>query len=143
MVVGKVYVNRPVADVFDFVSDIRNEVEWRAGTLAVELSSGEPIGEGTAGASTVVFMRRTIDVEWRFAEFEPHVHFARVITAGPRAGIERCRFVPFATLGTTVSFEIEVAGSGIMGVLSPALRPGLKRELDGDLRRLKSMLESP
>jgi hypothetical protein len=37
-------INRPIEDVFEFLSDAENDVKWRSGVLDIKGSSGIPVG---------------------------------------------------------------------------------------------------
>ena len=44
---GSLYINRPPAEVFDFVSDERNEPSFNRGMTSVMLTTPPPIGVGS------------------------------------------------------------------------------------------------
>lgn len=40
-------IARPAAEVFAFVSDVRNDPQWHADVLEAQLLEGEPVGKGS------------------------------------------------------------------------------------------------
>lgn len=50
-ITGEITIDRPVATVFDFVADERNEPKYNPEMVRSELVAGEPIGVGTRFAA--------------------------------------------------------------------------------------------
>jgi carbon monoxide dehydrogenase subunit G len=67
---GETTIARPAGEVFDFVSDPRNEPKWLPGAESVELTSGEPVGLGSTFLGRYA---RAGEVRLELVEFErPH-----------------------------------------------------------------------
>jgi uncharacterized protein YndB with AHSA1/START domain len=64
---GEAIISRPIEEVFDYVSDPRNEPEWLPGATAVEKTSDGPVGPGS---TFVGHYNRAGRVELELIEFE-------------------------------------------------------------------------
>ena len=62
-----VYIDRPVDEVFAFLSDFENIPKWNYYVLDVKQLSESPIGVGT----TYHQVRKTDEQDFRIIEFEP------------------------------------------------------------------------
>ena len=136
----KVFINRTAALVFTFVTDLENEPRWRSNTMAVDVAG--PVGLGSEGHTDFRFMGRAVDSGWRVVEFEENALLCVEYSSGVRGGRDRYRLEPFGLYGMTLTVEVEIAAAGLLGLMTPALRPGLKTQLQRDLFSLKRILEN-
>ena len=68
-----VVINRPLADVFAFVSDPRNDSKWRRDVVAVRSTSNRPPAVGSTFTWVVKPPAgREDEMEIELAEYEPH-----------------------------------------------------------------------
>ena len=44
-----IVINRPAADVFDYVMEVPHDAQWRSGVVEASFTSDGPIGVGTTG----------------------------------------------------------------------------------------------
>ena len=54
-------INRPIEEVFAFISNPENQPRWRAGTLEVARNSSEPLGVGSVFRGRFTFLGRPFD----------------------------------------------------------------------------------
>ncbi len=66
---SSVVIKRPVADVFDFVSDTRNESKWHTDVVDAEPISDDPTGVGSRFRWVMNFMGKR-EAVMRVARFE-------------------------------------------------------------------------
>jgi carbon monoxide dehydrogenase subunit G len=71
-----VTINRPLEDVFAFVSDPQNWSKWISGSAEVRRTSTVPIGVGATFTQVTHFLGRQFEVNGRVTEFEPDRKFA-------------------------------------------------------------------
>ena len=67
---GEIVINRPVEEVFDVVSDERNEPRYNPRLLWVEKISSGPIGRGTRFKAATKAMGRPVEMTIEFTEYE-------------------------------------------------------------------------
>ena len=66
---GSLEIGRPAADVFAYLSDVKNNIEWESSVVEMELTSEGPIGVGSKGRRVEKFMG-TEEGTWEITEFE-------------------------------------------------------------------------
>ena len=133
-------INRPVADVFAFVADGTNAMQWRPAVLDVAHVSGVGTGaiyrQGVKGPGG-----RRIAADYEVTAFEPNRRLAFRAIAGPVRPTGEYRFEASGDQ-TTVTFSLEVTLSGWKALLMG--RP-VQATMDREVRNLdalKRILES-
>ena len=136
-----VRINRPLAEVFAYVSDPSNFPDWNSAVQAMHLTSPHANDEG----STYVMERQlptgraTNELEI-VTRREPE-EFAIRTTAGPTPFAYRYRFA--AENGETViHLEAELELTGIGAVMPGRAGRAVKRGVDDNLATLKRTLEA-
>jgi uncharacterized membrane protein len=136
-----VRINRPLAEVFAYVSDPSNFPDWNSAVQAMHLTSPHANDEG----STYVMERQlpsgraTNELEI-VTRREPQ-EFAIRTTAGPTPFAYRYRFA--AENGETViHLEAELELTGIGAVMPGLAGRAVKRGVDDNLATLKRTLEA-
>jgi uncharacterized protein YndB with AHSA1/START domain len=140
-----VEVERPVGEVWDFVSDLGRLPEWLDEFQAVVQESDGPVGTGTIFRYTLAPGHRSATLE--IVEWEPG---HRLAWDGP----------PLPWLGGAArprgSFEVREAGegrtrfvsryqpelTGTMALMRPFLRRWLRKRRAADTKHLKQLLEA-
>ena len=133
-------IERPLGDVFAFVSDCRNEPRWHTDVVEAEPMGNDPIGVGTR-ERWKMFGGRWENV-MRVVRFVPG---ELIELDGERrgAGIHvalRYSFQPIAS-GTRFSRRIQIEMSGPARLLTPLYRLGAPRRNRQFTRNLKGILE--
>jgi len=133
-------IRRPVEEVFTFVSNYQNSPRWVSGALEHTKVSAGPIGVGTVIRTT----GRTMGV---------HVEAMRIVTAyepyAKYAFKSEYRQVPLTTTfffepvqgGTRLTIAVEGEPAGLFKAATPLVLGTIRQQFEGDLRRLKSLLE--
>jgi uncharacterized protein YndB with AHSA1/START domain len=134
-----VRIERPVEEVFDYVSDPGNFPRWNSAVQAVRVSSGE------GGPGSTYLMER--DLPGGRAENELEVlasdrpaEFAIRTTSGPTPFVYRYSFESDDG-GTLLQLAAEVELSGIAGALGPLGARVVKRGVDANFATLREILE--
>lgn len=68
---GTVEIERPAAEVFDFIADFENNPKWQGGMRACRWTSEGPIGVGSTYVQEASFLGRRIETSFRVTEYEP------------------------------------------------------------------------
>jgi len=132
----EVTIDRPVADVFAYVSDVRNLPHWQESAEAAEW-----IEEGKRFRERRSFVGRTAQLELEVTECDENRRFDVRSVSGPvRFDIRHS----FAEAGDATRLSV-TADAKIGGALKFAARMAqgqAERQFRGDLERLKQILES-
>jgi uncharacterized protein YndB with AHSA1/START domain len=133
---------RPPAEVFAFVSDVRNEPQWHTDVLGAKLTGGTSVGKGSRfavkfkpfmgqseGAITVVEYDapRRVVFRGRMGKMEPTViHIVEPDDGGSRF---------------TRRFEMEP--HGLLRLMAPLMGGMFRKQNAGFVANLKRVLEGP
>jgi uncharacterized protein YndB with AHSA1/START domain len=134
-----VSIDRPVAEVFEFVADGRNGARWRSGVLDVSHQSGEGVGavyrQGVRGPGG-----RRIAADYEITSYEPERLLAFRAIAGPVRPEGSYRFLAdSARTVVTFSLHVELTGWKRL-VMGRAVQSTMDAEMNA-LDKLKSTLE--
>jgi uncharacterized protein YndB with AHSA1/START domain len=135
-----VTINRPPAEVFDFVADGTTATRWRPGVLDVALVSGSGVGaqykQGVKGPGG-----RRVDADYEVTAFDPGRHLAFAATAGPVRPTGEY-VLEAVTEGTKITFSLTAELGGIKGLfMGRAVQSSMDTEV-GSLATLKRVLET-
>ncbi|MCO1660237.1 SRPBCC family protein [Pseudonocardia humida] len=133
-------VDGPAARVWELLGDYRRDPEWRAGVTTMDPSPAGPAAPG-----------QTTDEQMRFAG-RAYRNGGRVESVGPgrtlswrtTSGIDAdgSRTVEELPGGRSrVRVQTNVRPDGVNRLLAPVLGVLLRRQLVGDLRRLRALVE--
>jgi len=136
-----VRVQRPLEEVFDFVSDPLSFPRWNSAVQAVNNTSGVA---GEVGST--YSMRRELPTDQVENELEVLVRerpseFAIRTTSGPTPFHYRYRFAPDGA-GTVVHLDASVELPGVAGRLGPLAARAVRRGVDANFAVLKRTLEA-
>ena len=135
-----VSINRPVGEVFAFVADGTDAMQWRPAVVDVALVSGKGTGavyrQGVKGPGG-----RRIAADYEVTAFEPDRRIAFRAIAGPVRPSGEYRFDAVGD-ATTVTFTLEATLTGWKALL---MGRAVQISIDGEMRTLdtlKRILES-
>jgi uncharacterized membrane protein len=134
-------INRPVEEVFAFVSNYENLPKWNSLSSEVKKTSEGPIGVGTTYRTVVKFLGQRIEGETEVTEYEPNRSIAHKAKSGPFPVENRTTFERVEG-GTQVSFITEAEPGGFFKLAEPLLVSMLKRQFEGDFANLKDLMEA-
>ena len=137
-----VTVNRPVAEVWDFISNFENTTRWSRGVLEARQTSDGPLGVGSTLRTVVKAFGRRRTADYLVTEYEPNRAFAFEVTSGPMTSRARYSVEP-AGAGTRLTASGEAEATGPYKLLAPVLVSTVKRHSQNDLANLKRILEAP
>ena len=136
-------INLPTEEIFAYMTDVENLVEWSSAVIAVRKTPPGAIHVGETFRSTIRFLGRWRDIIFEVVEFEP----GHYLTLKSVSGVSPCvfcyRFVPVEGGETNVSLEAVINFTGgVLGLAEPVLARAIRRQLDHDLLTLKDLLEA-
>ncbi len=136
------HIQRPVAEVFSYVSDPGELATWQTNTVSAFQEGEGPVGLGTRLRE----VHRTpggkeVESLVEVSEYEPDRTFAlRVIEGTPVHA--RITFEP-TERGTLMRLRAHGQLTGVMRLAQPLLQLALKRQFAGYCATLKRVLENP
>ena len=136
-----VTVNRPVEEVWHFISNFENATRWSRGVLEARQTSDGPLGAGSTLQTVVKAFGRRRTADYLVTEYEPNHAFAFEVTAGPMTSRARYSVEP-AGAGTRLTASGGAQATGLYKLLGPVLVHTLERHSQDDLSNLKRILEA-
>jgi uncharacterized protein YndB with AHSA1/START domain len=136
-------INRPVEDVWNYITDISNMPRWEdSGAVWRQMSEG-PIQVGTSIQSSIMFLGRTVTFDLRVTDFERNRTFSVEAVAGRTRGTKvSYLLVPVEDGKTTLSRVTDARFHGIARLLQPFVGSVTKRTGALEARNVKRILES-
>ena len=135
-----VTINRPIEEMFAFVSDLDNQTRWRSGLELAELTSDESFGVGATYREVERFLGRKMERTMEVTGFEPNVKCSFKSTSGPVAFSATISFEAHEG-GTRVSMAADAELGGFFRVAEPMVVRMGRRQMESDMADLKDLLE--
>jgi uncharacterized membrane protein len=129
-------IDRPVEEIFAFLSDFENIPKWNYYVLEVRQLSESPIGIGT----TYHQVRRTDQQDFRIIEFKPN-HTVAVKTLPQSSPSFERRFTLYEEGGTARLRDEWKLDTGRPALLERLARGGVRSAVAENLAKLKELLE--
>ena len=135
----RVETTRALAEVFDFLADIRNEVAWNPRVVQLDKTSSGPIAAGTTFRGRYHGLG-PLETELTAYERPGRLGFRSV---GPRARLTGTFTLTPTQHGTSVVLVADLQPQGVFKLLEPLMAPMLKRQNAAAAARLQQALEQP
>jgi uncharacterized protein YndB with AHSA1/START domain len=136
----QVGIDRPVEEVFAYVSDPRNFPSWNSAVREVRLISGAANGRGSTYTMERQLPTGVATNQLEIVAREQPYEFTIRTTAGPTPFLYRYRF-GVENGETIVRLDARVELGGVAAVLPQIARIGVKHGVDDNLAALKLILE--
>jgi hypothetical protein len=135
-----IVIQRPLGIVFALVSNYQNSSLWVSGALEHRKITPGPIGPGTVIRTRGRFMGQQIEATRTVIVHEPNARYAF------RSAYQQVPFTTtfvFEPLGNSTQLTATVEGepTGLYKAAMPLILNLIRQQLEGDLRRLKKLLE--
>lgn len=140
-VTESVTIDRPVDEVFDFLTDGGNRPKWDASVVSEELTSAGPLGVGSTLHTRQRAMGQEVDFTWRVTRFERPAGMTVVSTSGPLPTTLVFEFAPNGER-SAVRATIEGSPTGMMRLAEPLISDMVRTTLATGLARAQALLES-
>jgi len=133
-------IDRPQKDVFAFVADPGNMSKWNSAVVSLEQIAPGKVGVGTKFKSIGEMMGRRIEGEMQITAYEPDTKCGFQVTAGP---MQVNITLSFKTVGTGTKINLNAQGNpgGLFKLAEGVLAGQVKSMMEGNLARLKTVLE--
>ena len=137
----KVVTTWDADSVFDYLLNFEHSREWDAGTLTSERVEGDG-GVGTRYRNVTRFLGRETTLDYEVEKVVRGRHF--VITGGNKTVESEDTVIVTPTIsgGAEVEYRARMTFKGIAAMLSPVLKPFLRRLADDTREQLHATLEA-
>lgn len=138
----RIRVERPIDEVFSYVSDVGNLPQWNSAVQSTRRTSRGDVD----GIGATYSMLRTLPTGQARNDLEVVAHdrpseFVIRTTSGPTPFVYRYRLSPHAD-ATILHLEGEAELGGTAGFLAPLVRRAVQSGVDRNLSTLKTILET-
>lgn len=135
-----VVINKPVAEVFQYVSNGATAPKWQGGVEAI-IPEGPPNVVGSKYTEVRKFMGQEMKSTLEITAFEQNARWAAKVLKGPVPYQVTVTFEPSAG-GTKMTTRVEGEPTGFFKVAEGMFRGQLEKSLEEDGQRLKGILEA-
>jgi len=137
---NSVQINRPVEEVFAFVTNIDNLPLWAGPVTEARQTSEGPIGVGTTQIQLAQFLGRQLETTQEVTEYKLNKKLSTKSTSGPLPLEIHYTFEPFGE-GTKIMVEADLDAGGFFKLAEPLAGRMLNRQTASDVQTLKELLE--
>ncbi len=139
-VARSITINRPVAEVFAYVSDLSNEPAWHTDVLEARQTSEGPIGIGT---TFLIRVKPSMGVSEGLEEVIGFELNRKQVLRGEMGSMRPTITDLFEPADGRTKFtrRIQIEASGLMKLMLPLVRPMIGKSNTGFLANLKQVLE--
>ncbi|NIS83505.1 MAG: hypothetical protein GTO14_25655 [Anaerolineales bacterium] len=138
---GSVVINRPVEEVFAFLTNPENASVWQGTVLESKQTSDGPVGVGTTGHGVSQFLGRRIESDWEVTEYEPYTKASLKSTSGP-VPYEQSATLESIGEGTKVTLVARYEVGGFFKLAEPIVARLSQRQSEADFANLKDLVEA-
>lgn len=136
-----IVIDRPVADVFAFVTDQTNAHKWQRGIVGVRRLTADPIGVGTRHEVVRKFLGREISLTNEYVRYDPNQVVTFTAISGPTA-MDVSYLTEPVPGGTKLTCQMRMDQRGVFRLTDSIVGRSMKRDFAAAFRTLKGMLES-
>ena len=137
-----IVINRPVAEVFAFVTNFENLPQWESNFRKVRLLASTPTGVGTTYQCDLKLPGQTATSKFEITEYEVNKKIAfEAEQAGPAKPNGSFRFESVAD-GTKITLLPRPEFRGFFKLLEPMMAGYVRKQNQDHLVKLKILLES-
>jgi uncharacterized protein YndB with AHSA1/START domain len=133
-------IDRPVEDVFGYVTDVTNDPAWHTDILEAHKTTEGSIGVGTVWHTRFNPTMGISEGDMRVVTFEPNRRQVMQGDVGPMHPTLIYELEPVDG-GTRFTRHVQISVSGWMKIMSPMMRMMLPKQNKGFLANLKLVLE--
>ena len=136
---ASVTVNRPLEEVFRFMTDNQNALQWQSGLLEARVTN-DVVGIGKTWVDVVQVLGRRIEIASELTEYEPLRRIGFRSTSGPIPLEGSYLYEPDGE-GTKVTFTLQGEAGGFFRLAEPIVARLTQRQWETNLANLKDLLE--
>ena len=135
-------INRPLDEVFEYVSDMENLPQWGGGVIGAKRVTNGPIGVGTVFRLTAKPPVGPVAYsDYEYTEYERNRKYTAVGEVGPIPFTETWVFDSIPT-GVSIHIQMWLKPGGFLKLLQPFLGLMFGVWIRSDFSKLKRVLEA-
>src|SRR5215210_3075614 len=135
-------IDRPLQEVFDYVSDVGNYPEWMADALKVRKDTEGPPQHIDKFTVAIKSVGRRFETPYERTSYEANRRYTDRAVGGPVPNQRwNCTFQEVPG-GTRLTRTVEAEMSGILKLLEPIQKRAAERGLRRDFKTLQDVLEA-
>jgi len=135
-------INRPLEEVFNYVSDVANFPEWTAHTLEVRKDTVGPPQQGDRFTLAIKSVGRRFETPYERTSYEPNRRYIDRAVGGPIPNQQWEYTFEEIPGGTSLKRAVEAEPGGLLKLVEPLQKRAVTRQLRTDLQTLKDLLEA-
>lgn len=135
-------LNVPIEQVFEFVTDIENLPTWAGAFDDIRNFSGNPVGVGSTWTSVSKFMGREVISDCKMTTFDAPTRLIFSITNMAGDGNNIWTLEKLDENRTRFTLRLKGKAKGIAVMAVGLIRSQADKQMNGDLAKLKKMLEA-
>ena len=137
---NSVVISQPVEQVFEFVTNIQNNVKWQTDIMELEITSESPFGLGASYRCVNRFLGKRVESEGVITDYEPDKACHLRITSG--ANTAECSMLFEAEEGGTKFTASGVYDPGLFKLVKIIVKRKVNQQMKKDMLKLKHILEN-
>ena len=137
---GSEPLNRPPAEVFAFIADVRNDPRWHTDVLEARLIDGTTVGVGSTFEIRTKPVMGISGGTVTVSEYDPPSRIVFVVRMGKLEPTTTFTIVPDGT-GCVVTRRIDMEPQGLMRAMAPFMIGMMRKRNAGFLANLRRVLE--
>jgi dehydrogenase/reductase SDR family protein 12 len=135
-------INRPLEEVFNYVSNVGNFPEWTAHTLEVRKDTAGPPQQSDRFTLAIKSVGRRFETPYERTSYEPNRRYTDRAVGGPIPNQRWDYTFHEVPSGTRLTRAVEAESAGLLKLLEPLQKRTVQRQLRTDLKTLKDVLEA-
>jgi uncharacterized protein YndB with AHSA1/START domain len=137
-----VLIDKPIEQVFEFVTTPENDAKWYLGLESRDHTPGEPPGVGSTSQSEIRFSGVSLTVEWEVTAYDPPSMIKVKTIKGPVTIEAGYTFETIDGEQTKVSVMGEADVAGVFSLAEPLVERMAQRQWEASFENLKDVLEA-
>lgn len=135
------FINRPLQEVFDFMSNPANFAQWQSGTKSAKWASEGPVGIGSIFNSIGEMMGREMKMDLEITQWSPPTVWGIKGQSGPMK-FEAISKFESKDGGTQVTQTFTGEVGGFFSIAEGLAIKQLQKQVENDGNTLKKLLEA-
>jgi ligand-binding SRPBCC domain-containing protein len=137
-----VRIDRPLEEVFAYVSEVDNFPEWAGTAIEIRKAAPTPVREGDRFTAVIKFLGRTFETPYERTSYVPNQRFTERATGGPVPNQDWTYTFEEVPGGTRLTRAVEGEPGSFFKLADPLIERVLRRQVRADLETLKDLLEA-
>ena len=138
----KVTINRPVNEVFGYMSNAENDARWRTNVKYIKRKPGSESGVGAEYEQKVKGPFGGLQADVRYTEYEPNRRVAFETTTGSVRPLGQIDFSSPSEDTTDVHFQLDWEPTGAWKVFAPIMGKILEKNAHASYDNLKRKMDA-